>query len=97
MSQKLTPTYLYDFRMKRSGSGNLDDIHNEGEFRRGGVRATAGGRLGWSSSSNALRYEMLKIFFKSLWFALEFSYSNVIHLFTVHGLKFHLLSGIEKL
>ncbi|XP_052121891.1 liprin-beta-1 isoform X3 [Frankliniella occidentalis] len=41
-------------RMKRSGSGNLDDIHNEGEFRRGGVRATAGGRLGWSSSSNAL-------------------------------------------
>lgn len=42
--------------MKRSGSGNLDDIHSEGEFRRGGVRATAGGRLGWSSSSNALRY-----------------------------------------
>ena len=34
--------------MKRSGSGNLDDLPGEGEFRRGGVRATAGPRLGWT-------------------------------------------------
>ncbi|XP_069695490.1 liprin-beta-2 isoform X7 [Periplaneta americana] len=36
-------------RMKRSGSGNLDDLPGEGEFRRGGVRATAGPRLGWTN------------------------------------------------
>ncbi|XP_063223981.1 liprin-beta-1-like isoform X2 [Bacillus rossius redtenbacheri] len=35
-------------RIKRSGSGNLEDLTGEGEFRRGGVRATAGPRLGWS-------------------------------------------------
>lgn len=33
--------------MKRSGSGNLEDIPGLGEFQRGGVRATAGARLGW--------------------------------------------------
>ncbi|PSN55690.1 hypothetical protein C0J52_03196 [Blattella germanica] len=36
-------------RMKRSGSGNLDDLPGEGDFRRGGVRATAGPRLGWTN------------------------------------------------
>ncbi|XP_049863095.1 liprin-beta-1 isoform X12 [Schistocerca gregaria] len=41
-------------RMKRSGSGNLEDLPipslmTDGEFRRGGVRATAGPRLGWNS------------------------------------------------
>ncbi|XP_021923698.1 uncharacterized protein LOC110831714 isoform X6 [Zootermopsis nevadensis] len=36
-------------RVKRSGSGNLDDVPGEGEFRRGGVRATAGPRLGWTN------------------------------------------------
>nr|CAD7442393.1 unnamed protein product [Timema bartmani] len=36
-------------RIKRSGSGNLEDLPGEGEFRRGGVRATAGPRLGWST------------------------------------------------
>ncbi|XP_049825979.1 liprin-beta-2 isoform X2 [Aethina tumida] len=35
-------------RMKRSGSGNLEDLPGINEFQRGGVRATAGGRLGWS-------------------------------------------------
>nr|CAD7431550.1 unnamed protein product [Timema monikensis] len=35
--------------IKRSGSGNLEDLPGEGEFRRGGVRATAGPRLGWST------------------------------------------------
>lgn len=52
---------LYDFegvimylkkylRLKRSQSTtfNLDDNLPEGEFKRGGVRATAGPRLGWS-------------------------------------------------
>lgn len=34
-------------KMKRSGSGNLEDIPGLGEFQRGGVRATAGARLGW--------------------------------------------------
>ncbi|PNF43596.1 hypothetical protein B7P43_G03207 [Cryptotermes secundus] len=36
-------------RMKRSGSGNLDDLPGEGEFSRGGIRATAGPRLGWTN------------------------------------------------
>lgn len=35
-------------KMKRSGSGNLEDIPGLGEFQRGGVRATASARLGWS-------------------------------------------------
>ncbi|XP_066252512.1 liprin-beta-2-like isoform X2 [Euwallacea similis] len=36
-------------RMKRSGSGNLEDLPaGVGEFQRGGVRATAAARLGWS-------------------------------------------------
>ncbi|KAJ8950861.1 hypothetical protein NQ318_011157, partial [Aromia moschata] len=35
-------------RMKRSGSGNLDDLPGLNEFQRGGVRATAAARLGWS-------------------------------------------------
>lgn len=35
-------------RIKRSGSGNLDDLPGIGEFQRGGVRATAAARLGWS-------------------------------------------------
>lgn len=34
--------------MKRSGSGNLDDLPGIGDFQRGGVRATAAARLGWS-------------------------------------------------
>lgn len=45
-------------RMKRSGSGNLDDLPGNGEFRRGGLRATAGGRLGWSSSHNHIRSDI---------------------------------------
>ena len=44
----LTNVSFY-YSMKRSGSGNLDDLPGEGEFRRGGVRATAGPRLGWTS------------------------------------------------
>lgn len=44
------------YRMKRSGSGNLDDLPSDAEFRRGGVRATAGGRLGWSTSPQHIRY-----------------------------------------
>ncbi|XP_053689132.1 liprin-beta-2 isoform X3 [Sabethes cyaneus] len=39
-------------KIKRSNSGTLEDAANSGdggEFRRGGVRATAGGRLGWST------------------------------------------------
>lgn len=36
-------------KMKRSGSGNLEDLPAGcGEFQRGGVRATAAARLGWS-------------------------------------------------
>ncbi|CAB3369971.1 Hypothetical predicted protein [Cloeon dipterum] len=37
-------------RLKRSGSGSLDELASgDGtEFQRGGVRATTGGRLGWS-------------------------------------------------
>ncbi|XP_046890380.1 liprin-beta-1b isoform X2 [Hypomesus transpacificus] len=35
-------------RRSQSTTFNLDDNLSEGEFRRGGVRATAGPRLGWS-------------------------------------------------
>lgn len=35
-------------RMKRSGSGNLEELPGINEFQRGGVRATATARLGWS-------------------------------------------------
>ncbi|KAL1489665.1 hypothetical protein ABEB36_013607 [Hypothenemus hampei] len=36
-------------KIRRSGSGNLDDLPvGVGEFQRGGVRATAAARLGWS-------------------------------------------------
>ncbi|XP_059486642.1 liprin-beta-1 isoform X4 [Neocloeon triangulifer] len=37
-------------RLKRSGSGSLDELvaGDGNEFQRGGVRATTGGRLGWS-------------------------------------------------
>ncbi|CAG9762448.1 unnamed protein product [Ceutorhynchus assimilis] len=36
-------------KMKRSGSGNLEDLPaGVGDFQRGGVRATAAARLGWS-------------------------------------------------
>lgn len=35
-------------KIKRSNSGTLEDLPPEGEFKRGGVRSTAGGRLGWS-------------------------------------------------
>uniref|UniRef100_A0A182P7N2 SAM domain-containing protein n=1 Tax=Anopheles epiroticus TaxID=199890 RepID=A0A182P7N2_9DIPT len=39
-------------KIKRSNSGTLDDMTTpEGEFKRGGVRATAGARLGWSGTS----------------------------------------------
>lgn len=36
-------------KLRRSNSGNLEDLPLDGnEFRRGGVRATAGPRLGWN-------------------------------------------------
>ncbi|XP_050071791.1 uncharacterized protein LOC126559663 [Anopheles maculipalpis] len=39
-------------KIKRSNSGTLDDMtSSDGEFKRGGVRATAGARLGWSGPS----------------------------------------------
>lgn len=38
-------------KLRRSNSGNLEDLPLDGsEFRRGGVRATAGPRLGWNNS-----------------------------------------------
>lgn len=42
--------YASLIRLKRSQSTtfNLDDNLPDGEFKRGGVRATAGPRLGWS-------------------------------------------------
>lgn len=38
-------------KIKRSNSGNLEDLPADGEFRRGGVRATAGARLGWNKNA----------------------------------------------
>lgn len=43
-------------RMKRSGSGNLDELPGIGEFQRGGVRATAAARLGWSEPQLTPKY-----------------------------------------
>lgn len=40
-------------KIKRSNSGNLEDLPADGEFRRGGVRATAGARLGWNKGAAA--------------------------------------------
>lgn len=38
-------------KLRRSNSGNLEDLPLDGsEFRRGGVRATAGPRLGWNNT-----------------------------------------------
>lgn len=48
--------------MKRSGSGNLEDLPGDGEFRRGGVRATAGARLGWAEYNNSNNIPVLQRF-----------------------------------
>ncbi|XP_042206543.1 liprin-beta-2-like isoform X10 [Homarus americanus] len=40
-------------RLRRSSSGHLDSDLGEGDFRRGGMRATASARLGWTSPSTA--------------------------------------------
>lgn len=42
-------------KIKRSNSGNLEDLSGDGEFRRGGIRATAGARLGWSGGAVAVK------------------------------------------
>ncbi|CAH1983394.1 unnamed protein product [Acanthoscelides obtectus] len=43
-------------KMRRSGSGNLEDIPGVvGEFQRGGIRATASARLGWNDATPATR------------------------------------------
>lgn len=49
MCEHILTNMSFYYSMKRSGSGNLDDLPGEGEFHRGGVRATAGPRLGWTS------------------------------------------------
>lgn len=37
-------------KLRRSNSGNLEDLPlDRNEFRRGGIRATAGPRLGWNN------------------------------------------------
>lgn len=36
--------------MRRSGSGNLEELPDGADFKRGGVRSTAGPRLGWSAA-----------------------------------------------
>uniref|UniRef100_A0A182W862 SAM domain-containing protein n=1 Tax=Anopheles minimus TaxID=112268 RepID=A0A182W862_9DIPT len=49
MSNKLKTIFG---KIKRSNSGTLDDMTaSDGEFKRGGVRATAGARLGWSGTT----------------------------------------------
>ncbi|CAG9860942.1 unnamed protein product [Phyllotreta striolata] len=49
-------------KIKRSGSGNLDDLPGLSEFQRGGVRATASARLGWSESQIMLKSEQVRTF-----------------------------------
>lgn len=45
-------------KLRRSNSGNLEDLPLDGsEFRRGGVRATAGPRLCWNNTQSIdMRY-----------------------------------------
>ncbi|XP_037051874.1 liprin-beta-1 isoform X8 [Bradysia coprophila] len=50
MSQKNRGLRSIFGKIKRSNSGNLEDLPGDGEFRRGGIRATAGARLGWNNS-----------------------------------------------
>lgn len=50
MSQKNKGLRSIFGKMKRSNSGNLEDLPSDGEFRRGGIRATAGPRLGWNNA-----------------------------------------------
>lgn len=50
MSQKNRGLRSIFGKIKRSNSGNLEDLPGDGEFRRGGIRATAGARLGWNST-----------------------------------------------
>lgn len=40
-------------KIKRSNSGNLEDLPADGDFRRGGIRATAAARLGWNKEAGA--------------------------------------------
>lgn len=43
-------------KLRRSNSGNLEDLPLDGsEFRRGGIRATAGPRLGWNNVQTDIR------------------------------------------
>ncbi|CAH1103888.1 unnamed protein product [Psylliodes chrysocephalus] len=49
-------------KIKRSGSGNLEDIPGLSEFQRGGVRATAAARLGWSEPQIVQKYEQVHSF-----------------------------------
>lgn len=41
-------------KLKRSNSGNLEELPIDDEFKRGGIRSTAGARLGWSQSQQKL-------------------------------------------
>lgn len=52
-------------KLRRSNSGNLEDLPLDGsEFRRGGIRATAGPRLGWNNVQiTDTRYNELIDFF----------------------------------
>ncbi|KAK4300899.1 hypothetical protein Pmani_026926 [Petrolisthes manimaculis] len=42
-------------RLRRSSSGHLDGDLGDGDFRRGGMRATASARLGWTSSTTIFK------------------------------------------
>nr|XP_045623247.1 nascent polypeptide-associated complex subunit alpha, muscle-specific form-like isoform X8 [Procambarus clarkii] len=42
-------------RLRRSSSGHLDSDLGEGDFRRGGMRATASARLGWTSPTTSFK------------------------------------------
>uniref|UniRef100_A0A0K8SUD2 SAM domain-containing protein n=2 Tax=Lygus hesperus TaxID=30085 RepID=A0A0K8SUD2_LYGHE len=60
-------------KMKRSGSGNLDDIPSDEPFTRGGVRSTAGPRL--CGNSQAISHSLDSASFKRLQIA--FSCSSI--------------------
>lgn len=50
-SKSLSGLRSFFGKLRRSNSGNLEDLPLDGsEFRRGGIRATAGPRLGWNNS-----------------------------------------------
>lgn len=69
-------------KLKRSNSGNLEDLPLDGnEFRRGGIRATAGARLGWNNiQANEFRLVLIINNLKNETFTFFISFQTIYHM-----------------